>query len=186
MSELVLHEIEAFGALFELNSSHGRSDLRDFPGRSEEWWRANSLLEAFLMHVRILDEFLYGDVRTGSERSGRAVDFKGRVSALEFVEDSQAWLDDRPERPHALRRRRISRTVAHLLWARVEGGWEEDQDLSSRNRPHQKEQEWPVPEIWDALRPALVDFVGQVDEGAVIVDFKGRAQAALEVRAIDR
>ncbi|MFL5906376.1 MAG: hypothetical protein ACJ75Z_02110 [Solirubrobacterales bacterium] len=184
MSEYVLQEIEACGAFFELVSVHGRTEERDFPKRSERWWIGNGLLEVFLLHVRILDEFLHADLIAALNRKRpEPIEIPNDASALDFVVDQQAWLDARPPRAEGLRWQRISKTVAHLSWARVEAGWETP-DLGVRHHPHQKGQEWPTPEIWDALRGSLLAFLDHVDQAAVCDEFTVWADKALATEVV--
>lgn len=75
---------------------------------------------------------------------------------------------------------------SNLSWDRVAIGWERNTDLSSRRLAYQKEQQWPVPEIWDSLRPALLVFLDHVDAGAVCDDFVQRGNRALATAAIVR
>jgi hypothetical protein len=61
MSLHILYEVEALADIKRALFFDGRYDERDFPPGSIRRTRGNGLLEAFVMHVRCLDDFLYKD-----------------------------------------------------------------------------------------------------------------------------
>lgn len=183
MSEHVLYELQALSAMFALTSLWARTEANPIARHTKEWWRSEAIVSSLLLHVRTVDEFIYGDWIGFEKGQRQPINLGGAASALDFVAEAQAWLDERPPRPEALRRRRINRTIVHLTWDRTEAGWE-DPALSDRHQAHQKEQDWPLPELWDGLRPSLLTFLEHVDHGAVCDQFGAYAQEALEMKAV--
>jgi hypothetical protein len=100
----------------------------------------NALIEAFTLHVRQLIGFLWPErVREGDEL------------AADYFEPGE-WERLRPERPEVINEaqyRKISWGVAHLTSRRARGAPEDMQ--------------WPFLEIGQALAPALLCFLDNVD-----------------------
>lgn len=183
LAEHVLYEIEACSAASSLVAADGRSSARDFPPRGKRWWAGNFYLEAFLLHLRSLDEFFYKDVieATKVEPPLRHVELhRSDVTALSFVRGQQEWLAARPARPDQLRRsyRRINRTIQHLSWQRLSSSWDED------HNPFAKSQDWSVWGVWDALKPTIQAFLDHVEDAVLSEGFRYHAQRALRDDAI--
>lgn len=183
MAEHLLYEIEACNAAALLLASDGRSSLRDFPKRSKEWWGGNAYAEAFLLHVRPLDEFFYKDVIEATKAEpplGRVVLHSNDVTALTFVRDQQEWLTDRPPRPDLVRRafKRINRTILHLSWQRLSPNWDNDYNAFAKG------QEWPVWDVWDALQPTIKAFLQHADDTSLCDGFRYFTDNALSDRSV--
>jgi len=96
--------------------------LRDMPrtnpGNPEEECVHYALLEAFLIHARVLIDFLY-------LHKSRC---KNDVFAHHFVQDPDEWIREHPKLPADLEevKEQVGKSVAHLSYARVRpafGGW---------------------------------------------------------------
>ena len=183
MSEHLRYEIEAASALAISAGVDGRSALRDLPPLTKDWWIGNALVEAYLVHLRVLDEFFYGDfiaARKARERPRVVRLHPDAVAALDFVRDAQAWLDQRPQRDLSTERLfdRIDRSLAHLNWRRTVGGWQPE------HQPGGKEQTWSLWQPWDSLRPTLEVFLDHVNEQRLCEDFIPRVRTALRGESV--
>ena len=183
MSLHILYEVEALADIKRTLFFDGRYDERDFAPGSIRRARGNGLLEAFVMHVRSLDDFLYKDqvALTGKQEpspgSGEPVGVlkidANCVIALDFVRDAQGWMDMRPPRASVLdeARRQTNRHLIHLDWRRI------DSQAVSAGDAYEKGQTWPIEELFDAIAPAIEAFAGHVRQELVVSRFCERLLA---------
>jgi hypothetical protein len=164
MSEHVLYEIELCASALYALVTDARTSERDFPPLTIEYGRGNAVIEAFLLHVRVLDDFF-------RERGSRDSD----VLALDFVGDPEDWklaLESCPSPPISARER-INRGIAHLSWHRVHEGAIPGYDASM------KLQAWEPYQLWDTMKPRIRRFLELADSAGLCDQFAQRAEAAL-------
>ena len=89
------------------------------PGEAELRWVYNTLLEAFALHNRALQEFLFYDNVEVNPRAGRE-GAGDSACAADFVADGAAWIakHNRQNRPYRGYYRRTNKEIAHLTFAR--------------------------------------------------------------------
>lgn len=183
MSLHILYEVEALADIKRTLFFDGRYDERDFPAGSIRRARGNGLLEAFVMHMRCLDDFLYKDqvalkgktvaAAPPGEPVGVLKIDGDCVIALDFVRDPQDWIDMRPPRPSVIdkARRQTNQHLIHLDWRRI------DSQAVLAADAYEKGQTWPIEELFDAIAPAIEAFAGHVSQELVVAGFCERLLA---------
>lgn len=121
-----------------------RALVENVPAIAGDTLLQNVFLEAFAVHVRNLNAFLFEDdalVSTSNKRKGRT--FPTDVWASQLVPDVAAWKTARGECPAALGKVKVrtDTEIVHLSYGRNEVG------------PEAKA--WDVPAIYNALLPAI-------------------------------
>lgn len=171
MVDHVVYEVEAICGLIRTFAHDAAHDLREFEPRTRAYFKAEALVAAYLLHVRVLDDFFYRD-EIDKPHLPRSTDpefrtYDGRawlrrpddVLAHDLVENLDSWLASRPPRPRVLEevRSRINKSLLHLSWHRLDPeAWMPGHD------PNVKRQSWDPTPPYLALRNALEAFLGCV------------------------
>lgn len=160
---------------------YGRYETRDFPEGTVRRLNGSALLEANLLHIRTLIEFLYkyqtATINQKAKDTGTLLAFwSDDILAIDFVADAQDWLDNRPTRGRKLKRawNETNKGVFHLSRSRVPSRG------TGTVEPAQKGQLWPPAEYLEALRPRLRYFLDAVSV-PVDPDDLARAYRALAI-----
>lgn len=100
---------------------------------------ANALLEAFILHVRVVIDFLYNDSPMPDD-----------IVATDFFDAPEEWTNIRPPMSEALStaKKRSNKELAHLTYKRL--------DIPPEGK------EWPYIEIRDAITSVVNIFVKNV------------------------
>lgn len=103
----------------------------------------NALLESFTIHLRALIDFFWGQYPAR----------KDDALAEDFFEHPSHWKEKKPDFPAALElaRNRANKEIAHLTYERL------------NIKPEAKV--WPVAEMANAMRSALIVFAKSADVG---------------------
>lgn len=146
ISNHLLYEIQMLFETARALATADRASERDV----RMWATHNALLESFIIHARVLLDFLYSSRRKPDD-----------VIAQDFLDNASAWLQQRPKKSRLLKtsHKRVGKELAHLTYARL--------------AVTPDEKQWQFVDIANEIGGVLKKFLRLVPEWRVSDPFRG-------------